>query len=89
MQTNQVRLKINGVMTVVRIPEGMKPAHGTGLNGKKEVKSLLLGTSPEFPGKTFGRDAHGNDFVTDADEFFVATKHAAPSHKISAVKKAS
>jgi hypothetical protein len=36
----------------------------------------------------FVQDAHGNNSVTTADELYVATQHAAPGHKISAIRQA-
>ena len=89
MKTKQLELKlrINGVMTTVKLPNGLKPAHGVGIDGRTKVQSLQIGQSPEHPGMLFVQDAHGNNSVTTADELYVATQHAAPGHKISAIKQ--
>jgi hypothetical protein len=81
MKTKQLQLRINGVMTTVTLPNGLKPAHGPGIDGKTKVESLLIGTSPEYPGKVFIQDAGGNNSMTDADELFVASQHAATLQK--------
>ncbi len=83
----ELKLRINGVMTTVKLPNGLRPVHGTGLDGQP-VKSLQIGESPEHPGMLFVQDAHGNNSVTTASELFVATQHAAPRHKITAIKRA-
>lgn len=70
------RLRIWGKETQVNIPDGMKPAHGVGLDGKSKVNSLLIGISSE-PGKVIVEDIHGNCIITTAHELFVAAKDAA------------
>lgn len=81
-----LELKISGKNTLVRIPEGMNPAHGVGLDDKTKVHSLLFGESPEYPGMLFVQDTHGNNSITTAHELFVITKKAAPGYTITATK---
>lgn len=71
-----LQMLIAGVLTTVALNEDLKPAHGTGLDGKTQVKSLSLSESDDHPGKTVVQDVEGNNMITTADELFVAAKAA-------------
>ena len=77
MNKRTLQMLIAGAMTTVALTEDLKAAHGTGLDGKTEVKSLKLGQSAEHPGKILVQDAEGNNIITDANEMFVAAQAAA------------
>jgi len=71
-----LQLMIAGAMTSVALAKEMTPAHGTGLDGVTQVKSLQLGKSDDHPGKVLVKDSEGNSMITTADEIFVAAQIA-------------
>ena len=64
----EVDLHFRSKMIHVPIPGGMKPAHGSGIDEKTQVKSLSSGSSPDHPGRVFVQDVHGNVIITTSDE---------------------
>ena len=73
----QLKLKINGVMTTVKLPNGLKPAHGVGFDGKTKVQSLKYGKSDHAGSGSDigGEDSHGNPFMTTADEILALAQN--------------
>jgi len=72
-----LQLVIAGVLAQVALAKEMTPAHGTGLDGVTQVKSLQIGKSDDHPGKILVQDSEGNNMITTADELFVAAQIAA------------
>ena len=72
-----LQMVIAGSLASVALTEEMKPAHGTGLDGVTQVKSLHLGKSDDHPDKILVQDSEGNNMITTADEIFVAAQIAA------------
>lgn len=71
-----LQMMIAGALATITLDKEMTPAHGTGLDGVTQVKSLKLGQSDDHPGKTMVQDVEGNNMITTADELFVAAKIA-------------
>ena len=85
MNKQNATLMIDGRQITVPLTN-VSIAHGVGLDGKTKVESLQVAGSPEFQGKTFVSDTHGNSICTTADELLAATRVAAPGYEIIARK---
>lgn len=84
---NSVQLVLSGSLAILHIPEGMKPAHGTGLDGSTQVRSLYVGASPELPGHHAVQDKHGNAIAATRDALLAAVREISPDFDIVATRK--
>lgn len=74
----KIQMLIGGALTMISVPSsGLQPAHGTGLDGKTQVKSLKYAEVEGHKGTFAIEDAAGQTITGTPDEIFVAAQHVA------------